>query len=217
VTQAIVFDRDGVLAKFDLERTRREIGQLLPFDLQRLGAHLRDWAASGRAVTVTDAGSEQAFWRAFWEHLCAEQGLGEDARNGLLRFDPRRTLLAFPDARPALEQARHRGYRVGVLSNFTLLDLPGSLEALGLAPLVDAALSAAMIGAAKPRPEAYRAIAAALGVAPEACLFVDDRPELVEGARRVGMRAWLLDRRGRGGEEGLIGTLDELFTRALPS
>ncbi len=210
--RAVVFDRDGVLAEFDLERTRAELGPLLPFGLEQLGAHLRQWAASGRAVTVTDPGSERVFWSTFWEHLCGEQGLGEEVRDQLLRFAPHRTLRAFADARPVLEEARRRQYRVGVLSNFTLLDLPGSLEALGLRGLVDASLSAAMIGAAKPAPEAYRAIAGALGVAPEACLFVDDRPECVEGARRVGMRAWLLDRRKRSGGEGLLHGLDELFS-----
>lgn len=209
MTQAIIFDRDGVLAEFDLESTHRELGPLLPFGLEQLGAHLRQWAAHGRAVK--DVASERAFWEAFWAHLCAELGLGEAVRGQLLRFDPRRTLRAFPDARPALEEARRRGYRVGVLSNFTLLDLPGSLEALGLGELVDVALSAAMIGAAKPAPEAYETMARALGVPVEACLFVDDRPECVEGARRVGMRAWLLDRRGRGGGEGQLRGLDALF------
>jgi putative hydrolase of the HAD superfamily len=211
VTGAVIFDRDGVLAEFDLDRTRLELGPLLPFGLEQLGAHLRSWAANGQAVTVTDAASERAFWDAFWEHLCGEQGLGEEVRSQLLRFDPRRTLRAFPDARPALEEARRRGYRVGVLSNFTLLDLPGSLRALGLGEWVDVALSAAMIGTAKPAPEAYRAITRALGVAPEACLFIDDRAECVEGARRVGMRAWLLDRRGQAAGEGLLRGLGELF------
>lgn len=210
MTGAVIFDRDGVLAEFDLERTRLELGPLLPFGLEQLGAHLRSWAVRGQAIT--SPASERAFWEAFWKHLCEEQGLGEEVQSQLLRFDPRRTLRAFPDARPALEQARRRGYRVGVLSNFTLLDLPGSLEALGLGEWVDVALSAAMIGTAKPAPEAYQAIARALGVPAEACLFVDDRAECVEGARRVGMRAWLLDRGGQASGEGLLRGLGELFT-----
>ena len=209
MTGAVIFDRDGVLAEFDLQGAHRELSGLLPFGLEQLGAHLRDWAP--RAQAIIDAASERVFWDSFWAHLCQERGLDEAVRGQLLRFDPRRALRAFADARPALEQARRHGYRVGVLSNFTLLDLPGSLESLGLGELVDAALSAAMIGTAKPRPEAYQAMARALGVTPETCLFVDDRPECVEGARRVGMRAWLLDRRGRATGEGRLGGLGELF------
>jgi putative hydrolase of the HAD superfamily len=209
VTDAVIFDRDGVLAEFDLPGAHRELSGLLPFGLEQLGAHLRDWAP--RAQAIVDAASERVFWDSFWAHLCQAHGLDEGVRGQLCRFEPRRTLRAFADARPALEQARRRGYRVGVLSNFTLLDLPGSLEALGLGELVDAALSAAVIGAAKPRPEAYQAMARALGVAPEACLFVDDRPECVEGARQVGMRAWLLDRKGKSTEKNRLCGLGELF------
>ena len=71
--------------------------------------------------------------------------------------------------------------------------------------------TAAVIGFSKPRPEAYLAMARALGVAPEACLFVDDRPECVEGARQVGMRAWLLDRRGKSTADNRLRGLGELF------
>jgi len=213
VTGAVIFDRDGVLAEFDLEGASRELGPLLPFGLEQLGAHLRDWAPrSGRRVTC--ATSERAFWDAFWEELCATRGLDARVRAELLRYAPCRTLKPFADARPTLEGARARGYRVGVLSNFALFDLPGSLEWLGLAPLVDAALSAALLGVSKPAPEAYLAMARALGQRPEDCLFVDDRPDCVEGARRVGMRAWLLDRRGRTRGEGVLGGLDELWAAA---
>jgi putative hydrolase of the HAD superfamily len=210
VRGAVIFDRDGVLAEWDLERTRVELGPLLPFGLEQFGAHLRKWAANGRFV-ISDSASERAFWEAYWGHLCAEQGLSDEVRGQLLRFNPRRTLRAFADARPTLQEARRRGYRVGVLSNFTLFDLPGSLEELGLGELVDVALSASMIGTAKPAPEAYQTITRALGVSPEECLFIDDRPECVEGARRVGMRAWLLDRRGQARGEGLLRGLGELF------
>ncbi|WP_434390536.1 HAD family hydrolase [Melittangium boletus] len=211
MTGAVIFDRDGVLAEFDLEGVRQELGHLLPFGLEQLGTHLRDWAPrSGRRVTC--ATSERAFWSAFWEELCDAHGLDANARAGLLRFEPCRTLRLFADARPAVERARRQGYRVGVLSNFALFDLPGSLAWLGLTPLVDAALSAAMLGASKPAPETYLAMARALGQRPEDCLFVDDRPDCVEGARRVGMRAWLLDRSGkRPGGEGVMRDLTALL------
>ncbi len=41
----------------------------------------------------------------------------------------------------------------------------------------------------KPEEAAYRAVARAMGVAPERILFFDDSAENVAGARRVGMRA----------------------------
>ena len=208
MTGAVIFDRDGVLAEFDLARAHAALG-VLPFGLEQLGAHLRAWAP--RARPVVDRESERVFWSSFWSHLGEAHGWDEALRAQVGRFEPHTALRPFGDARPALEQARRRGYRVGVLSNFTLLDLPASLEGLGLGGLVDVALSAAMIGAAKPRPEAYEAMARALGVAPAQCLFVDDRPECVEGARRVGMRAWLLDRQDRFTGGNRLRALGDLF------
>ena len=43
-------------------------------------------------------------------------------------------------------------------------------------------------GLAKPDPEIYLLAAQAHGVAPQDCLFVDDKEAYVEGARAVGMR-----------------------------
>ena len=85
--------------------------------------------------------------------------------------------------------------KVGVLSNFSLASLDASLRTTGLAPWIDAACAATVIGVAKPNPDAYRIAAAALGVAPADCLFFDDEQECVDGARRVGMTAYRVDRR----------------------
>lgn len=79
---------------------------------------------------------------------------------------------------------------VALLSNAStgLLD---DLRVAGLADHFDAIVGSADIGVAKPAAEAYRAAARRLGVEAEACLFVDDRAENVEGARAVGMQAHL--------------------------
>jgi putative hydrolase of the HAD superfamily len=208
VLKAVVFDRDGVLADFDLDRARAALGVTLPFGLEELGRRLRAFAA--RVAPPLDGPGERAFFGQFTAELGAELGLDDAGRARLGRFDPRVALVPYPDARGALERARARGLRTGVLSNFTLLDLGGSLAVLGLRDLVDAALSAATLGVAKPAPEAYRAIAAALGVAPSACLFVDDRPEHVAGAARVGMRALLLRRGAGAARDGVIESLAEI-------
>ncbi len=206
--KAVIFDRDGVLADFDLDRARAALGSVLPFGLDELGRRLRAFAE--RVAPPLDGPGERAFFARFTGELGAELGLDDAARVGLARFDPRAALSPYLDARGALERARARHLRTGVLSNFTLLDLPGSLAAIGLGDLVDAALSAAMIGVAKPAPEAYRAIAAALDVDPASCLFIDNRPEHVAGAARVGMRALLLRRGSRAAGEGEIEDLTEL-------
>lgn len=58
-------------------------------------------------------------------------------------------------------------------------------------------------GLAKPDPAIYRLAAKAHGVAPEQCLFVDDKEAYVEAAKAVGMRGHRFD-----GLDGLIAALN---------
>lgn len=210
MVKALVLDWDGVLARFDLARARAALASELPFGLDELGRRIRTYEA--KVGSPRDARQEREFWREFSGTLAAELGLSADARGRLEDFEPRATLEVFPDARRALERARGRGLRVGVLSNFTLLDLRMSLAAIGLSDLVDVALSATTIGAAKPEPAAYLAMTDALGVAPADCVFVDDRPEHIAGATAVGMTAALLTRPPQVSAEALT-SLDDLDSR----
>ena len=101
----------------------------------------------------------------------------------------------FPEVPAALAALRGRGVRLAIVSNFDgrLRDL---VDGLGLAPLVDATLWSTRVGHAKPAPEIFAAATGALGVAPGNALHVGDGAIAdVEGARRAGMTAILVDRR----------------------
>lgn len=45
----------------------------------------------------------------------------------------------------------------------------------------------------KPDPAIYRAVCQSIGLAPQNCLFIDDRQENIEGARQAGLTACRLD------------------------
>lgn len=63
----------------------------------------------------------------------------------------------------------------------------------------DRILEATQLGAMKPDPEAFRRACAALGEAPERCLFVDDLTVNLEGAAAAGLHTLLFDVRDPGG------------------
>ena len=95
------------------------------------------------------------------------------------------------DANIALVRALRPPYRCSVLSNADV-SLRGRLkDDLALDHLFDDIVVSAEVGMAKPRPEIFRLAADRLGLAPEACVFVDDWDKNVEAARAVGMRAVL--------------------------
>jgi HAD superfamily hydrolase (TIGR01549 family) len=117
----------------------------------------------------------------------------------------------YEDVLPTLEALREHALKIGLISN-TGRDLDAFIAHHRLD--VDAALSSRVHGKVKPDPSIFRAVLERLGVEPGDAVMVGDSVEDdIEGARALGMRAFLLDRRDRFSE--VDGRLPDL--RALPS
>lgn len=131
---------------------------------------------------------------------CAAALHGALGVDGIARPQLRAAMLAalsftpYPDVVPALGALRRRGLRLVVASNWDC-SLPGWLAAAGLDRLVDGWVSSAVVGAAKPAPDVFRAALALAGAAPGEALHVGDSlANDVQGARGVGVRALLVAR-----------------------
>src|SRR5436305_13241961 len=97
----------------------------------------------------------------------------------------------YDDALPTLAELRRRGYLLGLLSN-TARDLDAFVAHHRID--VDAALTSATHGKTKPPETIFRRMLGLLGTGPGETLMVGDMLEDdIEGARRVGMKAVLLD------------------------
>jgi putative hydrolase of the HAD superfamily len=122
----------------------------------------------------------------------------------------------FPDVPPALEWLRRAGHRLGVVSNFDSR-LDDVLQSLGLADCFEHVVVSSRAGAAKPDPAIFRRALELFDAAPADALHVGDAPEEdVAGAGAAGIRAVLLDRRGRYAERGdvrRVRSLAELCAR----
>ena len=79
--------------------------------------------------------------------------------------------------------------RLGILSNSFVGAREREQAAYGFGDLVDEVVYSHEIGVSKPDPRAYEITCERLQVRPADCLFVDDGPACVEGARAAGMRA----------------------------
>ncbi len=87
----------------------------------------------------------------------------------------------------AVSAARDAGVRTGLISNSWGT---GIYERAPLR-IFDATVISGDVGLHKPQPEIYELGAERIGVAPAACVFVDDLRENVAGAEAVGMTAIL--------------------------
>jgi HAD superfamily hydrolase (TIGR01549 family) len=101
----------------------------------------------------------------------------------------------YEDTLPVLAALREQGLKIGLVSN-TGRDLAAFIEHHSLD--VDAAVSSGAHGKTKPHPAIFQAALEQLGVSAEEAAMVGDSPEDdVEGARALGMRAFLIDRDDR--------------------
>jgi putative hydrolase of the HAD superfamily len=143
--------------------------------------------------------SSRAFWTSLYERFVAELGI-EDAGlpNHLYEmFRKPEHYALFDDALPALRELRATGYRIGIVSNFEAW-LEGLLTSLEVMPFLDALVVSGVEGVEKPDPKIFEIALERIGTPPERSVYVGDSPEFdVAPAASLGMRALLIDRRGR--------------------
>jgi putative hydrolase of the HAD superfamily len=132
----------------------------------------------------------------------------EDAMLAAIRFRP------YPEVPAVLGALRERGVARVVVSNWDV-SLHDVLERTELRPLVDAVVTSAEFGAAKPDPAIFaRALELAGGVAPADAVHAGDDLEAdVAGARAAGIAPVLVARDGEVASAGVraIPTLEGLL------
>jgi putative hydrolase of the HAD superfamily len=93
-----------------------------------------------------------------------------------------------------VRRLRSDGYRTALVTN-NVREFGDTWRAMvPLAELFDVVVDSCEVGMRKPNPAIYHHALAALGdVAPERAVFLDDAPGNVDGARRAGLAAILVD------------------------
>ncbi|HZQ35516.1 MAG TPA: HAD family phosphatase [Dehalococcoidia bacterium] len=183
--QAVVFDMDGVL--LDSEPLHHETVNAL---LAEEGATLDLEGYLGYVGTTLED---------TWGDLVQRFGLKRpfayyrdryDAE--ILRHYAERSVL-LPGAAWLVAELRARGKRLAVASSSRTAWVEACLAGLGLRQQFDAVVTGDMVQHGKPDPEIYLKAAAALGVAPERCLAIEDAPKGVQSAHRAGMAVVRVD------------------------
>ncbi len=109
------------------------------------------------------------------------------------RFSRPDTFVLFPGAEQLLDDLRRRGLKIGLVSNWSTR-LPSLLDRLGLARRVDFALCSAIERTEKPERAIFQRALALAGVPAHSALHAgDDLEKDIEGARRAGIDAVLVD------------------------
>jgi HAD superfamily hydrolase (TIGR01549 family) len=199
--RAVLFDVD-----FTIARPGPELG---PEGYQRLGERFGltldpsryDEARVAALVDLKhhpELDHDEAIWIAFTERIV--RGMGGDADSAYhcavemtRAWEHAEHFELYEDALPVLERLRAHGLKLGLVSN-TGRDLDAFVAHHRLD--VDAAIASGAHGKTKPHESIFRTVLEQLQVEPAAAAMVGDSvADDVQGARALGMRAFLLDRR----------------------
>ena len=201
--RAVLFDVDFTLAKPgpDLGPDGyRLLGKRFGLDLDPTRYAEARAAAIETLEQHPELDHDEEVWVLFTERIIRGMG-GDSARAYECAVEMTRAwehadnFELFEDTLPVLEELRAHGLELGLVSN-TGRDLTAFVAHHGLD--VRVALTSGVHGKVKPDPSIFRAALDRLGVRPEEAAMVGDSPEDdVEGARAIGMRAFLVDRDDR--------------------
>ena len=105
--------------------------------------------------------------------------------------------VAMPGVPAVIERLRGARYPLAVASSSLPAVVEGRLRAVGARHLFDAVVSSFEVARGKPAPDVFLEAARRLGVAPEACLVIEDSAHGLRAARAAGMRCAVVPTNGR--------------------
>jgi HAD superfamily hydrolase (TIGR01549 family) len=206
VLRAVIFDVD-----FTIARPGPDLG---PEGYRRLGERYgltlapERYEDARRAALATlkrhpELDHDEEIWVLFTQRIIEGMGGEGDTYGAAAEMEGAWSHAHFfelyDDALPTLEALRGRGLKIGLLSN-SARDLDAFVAHHGLD--VDAVLTSRSHGKTKPHETIFRRMLELLDVAAgEAAMIGDTIEDDIEGARAVGMRALLVDREGRYGDD----------------
>jgi 2-haloacid dehalogenase len=153
-------------------------------------------------------GATADFWRVTEEALdFAMETLGiDDHRLRVRLMQGWLTPEPYPEVLSVLTRLREMGYPTAILSNGSVSMLEGALDKAGLAPGLDAVLSAQSVNRFKPDPKVYQLAASHFGVIPDSVCFVSANPWDVSGAAAFGFQVVWINRDNAPQERLPLGT-----------
>lgn len=143
----------------------------------------------------------------------AKFGLREEPNRLLHRFRDR--LRLYPDTLPTLSKLSHAGFTLIIITSATRDFIDVTLAYTDLAPLITRVFSTTSdLGKAGKDEEVYLSVLAELNLQPSDLYHIgDSRLFDFEVPRRVGVKAYLLDRSGKERGEFVVRSLEEVASK----
>jgi len=186
--RAVLLDLDGTLLDTAPDITDAANAMLAELGLKPLPAGVvRDFIGQGIARLVERCLAEAGVALACAQLEPALRSFGDHYRavNG-------RSSRPFPGVMEGLDRLRQTGLKLACVTNKAQAFTTPLLEATGLAPLLDAVVTADQAGRRKPHPGPYLHACKALGVSPDEAVVIGDSANDADAGRAAGCRVLLV-------------------------
>ena len=203
--KVILFDLGRVLVDFDHLRAAQRISSFC----SKTPRQIYDLFFESQATIAFEAGkiTPEDFY------LQVKQML--DLRLSYDSFEPIWNDIFFLSAKNrsvfGLVNALRANYKIAILSNINVLHYEYLRKNFPVFGAFDKVFLSFQLGLIKPDMEIYNLVVRDLGVSPQEIFYIDDRPELVESARSLGIRGQVFVNFGQ-----LIGDLKSAGINFLP-
>lgn len=201
--KAALFDAYGTL--LNVHAAMRRHAEAIGPHWQRIS---HEWRAKQLEYTWVRSIAGERHHKDFWtltqdalDVVIARHGLDPSLRTGLL--DAYRNLEPYPEVPAMLARLKELGIGTGILSNGEPGMLADATAAAGIAPLLDAVLSAESVGIFKPDRRVYGLGTARFEGPANNIAFVSANAWDAFGARSFGYRVYWLQRPGEPDDYGV--------------
>jgi putative hydrolase of the HAD superfamily len=184
---AVAFDYGGVSCEWPADGTRQRLADMIGVSLGELveydNTHRKIWDAG-------EINGAEFYLGAFAYFGVSGAGYDREKAAEMARIDQESWKHINQETIRLMEDLKKAGVRVAILSNmpFDFLDW---LKVQPVIAIPDAAIFSCEEHCNKPDEPIYRTLLTKLGLPPGEVVFFDDMPLNVEGARGIGMNAYV--------------------------
>ncbi len=188
VIKAVIFDYGKVISDSPGTHVRKDIAEAFKSSEDEVGKIIGKLIGRFRKGKL----SEDEFWEIMANELDREI---PEHKHELWRNDFRKKLVIFDDMLELVRELKAKGLKVGVMSNNIKPFVDVIKERQGFSEF-ELVLNSCEVGLSKPGEDIYKLALIELDLSPNEVLFIDDREENIDTAKRLGMHV-LIARKNR--------------------
>ncbi|MBQ4639230.1 MAG: HAD family phosphatase [Clostridia bacterium] len=183
--KVIIFDIGNVLLSFDVEKVCRLLPEDIRSDVQHAMFHEKDGSCLWAQLDLGARPNEDIV-RDIAE-ASGHPGCEKHIHSLLEDFPKTMEMLPLSHLIPELKKM---GKRIFALTNYPEPSLTRTVERFPFFALMDGMVVSSREKTVKPEEKIYRLLMNRYDIRPEEALFIDDRPENIQAAEKLGITGW---------------------------